>query len=241
MDHDKSTQGRRVFSLPPSLAAKAKKGSILYFWQEQLVQLNKNYDDFLAQYSEEHKWETSRYFGGEDSEVVASPESSDDTGSTSYAESNHDDSLLDVTDKSKTTEAQQLHWSSMLNQLALYKLNTGHCNVPSSYKEDKALGEWVKLQRAAAKAGRLSPEHREALDGLGFKWVVHSMNSHQIEASWRTMLESLVEYKRKHGDCLVPQRYEENIALGMSLFVENVESSGNLICFGTCCRRGRLG
>jgi hypothetical protein len=66
MDSAKADNHRElpVFSLPPHLLAKAKKGSILYFWQEQLEQLNKYHADFLSQYAEEHKRETSRYFSG---------------------------------------------------------------------------------------------------------------------------------------------------------------------------------
>ena len=227
MDQEKRPQGRCVFSLPPSLAAKAKKGSILYFWQEQLDQLNKNYDDFLAQYAEEHERETSRYFGvGDSVDTPASHESGDDTGnSTSCPEPTDDETLLHLTDNSKTCDAQeqqQLHCNSMLSQLATYKRKTGHCNVPSSNKSHKALGEWVTLQRAKARAGQLSQENIESLETLDFNWVACNMNSQQAEATWYIMFENLKEYKLKTGDCLVPQRYEENIALGMFNVVKNI-------------------
>ena len=33
-------------------------------------------------------------------------------------------------------------------------------------------------------------------------------------ARWNAHLEECKEYKKKHGDCLVPRRYEENPSLG---------------------------
>lgn len=58
---------------------------------------------------------------------------------------------------------------------------------------------------------RLSQERKEKLDALGFVW---SLRSKRVDDHWDLMFNQLKEYKIKHGDCLVPSRYEENFKLG---------------------------
>jgi hypothetical protein len=57
----------------------------------------------------------------------------------------------------------------------------------------------------------LSQERRDKLDALGFVW---SLRSKRVDDHWDDMYQQLVEYKRKHGDCLVPSRYDLNFKLG---------------------------
>jgi len=64
---------------------------------------------------------------------------------------------------------------------------------------------------AARPALRLTQERKDRLDALGFVW---SLRSKRIEDHWDLMFRQLVEYKQKHGDCLVPSRFEENPKLG---------------------------
>jgi hypothetical protein len=58
---------------------------------------------------------------------------------------------------------------------------------------------------------RLSEDRKKMLDSLGFVW---SLRSKRTDDHWDDMYRQLVEYKAKHGDCLVPSRYEENFKLG---------------------------
>lgn len=46
----------------------------------------------------------------------------------------------------------------------------------------------------------------DALDGIGFEWDVR-------DAMWKERYDELREYREVHGDCLVPQRHEENPSL----------------------------
>lgn len=63
----------------------------------------------------------------------------------------------------------------------------------------------------AAQTKRLSSERKAKLDEIGFVW---SLRSKRIEDHWEEMFHQLQKYKEKHGDCLVPSRYEENLKLG---------------------------
>jgi len=58
---------------------------------------------------------------------------------------------------------------------------------------------------------RLTLERKEKLDALGFVW---SLRSKRIDDHWDEMFRHLLEYKEKHGDTLVPSRYEDNPKLG---------------------------
>ena len=57
-----------------------------------------------------------------------------------------------------------------------YKERHGHCNVPSNYSEDPALGSWVKSQRRNYKLLRqglpsnMTRERFSQLQALGFEW-----------------------------------------------------------------------
>lgn len=57
----------------------------------------------------------------------------------------------------------------------------------------------------------LTRERKEKLDNLGFVWCVRMK---QFDDQWDEMFRQLIQYREKHGDCLVPSRYEENVRLG---------------------------
>lgn len=58
------------------------------------------------------------------------------------------------------------------------------------------------------KATQMTPDRLVALDSLGFTW------SKCEKRDWEGRLEDLRQYKEKVGDCLVPQRYADNVQLG---------------------------
>jgi hypothetical protein len=58
------------------------------------------------------------------------------------------------------------------------------------------------------KPSTMTTERIRALEELGFIW---SMCDH---VDWEDRLEELRQYKQKHGDCLVPNKYAENPQLG---------------------------
>lgn len=60
------------------------------------------------------------------------------------------------------------------------------------------------------KPSSLSKERVQQLEDLGFAWTVRENNADV----WERRLGELAQYKDEHGDCLVPQRYPQNPALG---------------------------
>lgn len=112
---------------------------------------------------------------------------------------------------------QEAKWNRMFAQLVEYKERFGHCNVPSKWKENIKLSQWVSQQRFKYKArqqGRkkigdtIKTEQIERLNSIGFCW-------HPKRDVWWNMYRFLQEYKEKHGNCAVPQAYAPNPELGV--------------------------
>jgi hypothetical protein len=100
-------------------------------------------------------------------------------------------------------------WHLQYGKLVEFKRKNGHCLVPKGYEEDVALGLWVGTQRGSHAQNKMRSDRQELLDEIGFVWRVGN-----YAPSWNTQYEKLVEFKRKHGNCLVPQRYQEDMSLG---------------------------
>jgi hypothetical protein len=103
-------------------------------------------------------------------------------------------------------EFEDKHWKNQYEKLVEFKRKNGHCRVPQRHKEDLALGTWVNTLRQAQSNHTIRPGRKELLDQLGFAW--------SVKQTWQGQYEKLVEFKRKNGDCLVPQKYEQDMSLG---------------------------
>lgn len=107
----------------------------------------------------------------------------------------------------------QRKWDNHFKQLKAYKRKHGNCDVPKRYPPNPQLGQWVQMQRKNYKKGKLSDDRIEWLEGLGFKWDCPTMSEARINADqqkWNEHFKDLKAYKRKHGNCDVPQRYLPN-------------------------------
>ena len=100
-------------------------------------------------------------------------------------------------------------WEVRFQQLLDYKRVHGNCNAPREYNANPQLGTWVNSQRT--KEETMSEERREKLNSVGFTWKVREAH---ILVDWEIRFQQLVEYKRVHGDCNVPQSYNTNPQLG---------------------------
>jgi superfamily II DNA or RNA helicase len=98
-------------------------------------------------------------------------------------------------------------WDANFAELKAYQKEFGNCAVPTRYKEDSFLGQWVSTQRAHYASGKLSKERVRDLTEIGFEW-------HSFNAAWDIQLAELEAYKGKFGNCAVPNNYKENAALG---------------------------
>ena len=110
-------------------------------------------------------------------------------------------------------------WNDKFDRLVQYKQEHGDCLVPQNYKEYKedtllpSLGTWVSHQRKLYANNKLRPDRMSKLESIGFVWVAGESLTAR-EKQWEEMFSRLEEYTRQHGDCLVPQAYEEDPSLG---------------------------
>mmetsp|Transcript_15872 Transcript_15872/g.23740 ORF Transcript_15872/g.23740 Transcript_15872/m.23740 type:complete len:308 (+) Transcript_15872:117-1040(+) len=98
-------------------------------------------------------------------------------------------------------------WQKMYSELTKFHATNGHCRVPST----STLGQWVVRQRFLYRQypnrtanSSLTPERISELNKLSFPWTTRS------EQLWQERINDLMEYKRKHGDCMVPRKYPPN-------------------------------
>jgi len=126
---------------------------------------------------------------------------------------------LPTTRERRSTTATPMTWSNMLGELRKYKEIHGHCSVPARFSSKKRLAKWVSKQRKEyweMKEGRssiMTAERVDILNNLGFKWKLH-------EDNWHDMLDDLKEFKERHGDCIVPQKYSPNPQLGRWVYTQ---------------------
>ena len=110
-------------------------------------------------------------------------------------------------------------WADRVRELMKYRDDNGHCNVP---QRQSSLGIWVNTQRAefkkfgSAKASHMTTQRIKILNHIGFVWDASDKigGSKRDDEGWMRMFEQLMEYKEQHGDCLVPNKYEDNPKLG---------------------------
>jgi len=95
----------------------------------------------------------------------------------------------------------------MFAALANYRREHGHCNISQSCPENPSLGRWVSRQRYLRKGDQLGQDRIQRLEDIDFAWEI-------VDTIWEQMFSALTEYKRKHGDCNVPQKWSENRQLG---------------------------
>ncbi len=126
----------------------------------------------------------------------------------------NDVSAEDVEGESDTMVEQM--WNAQYKKLAEFKNIHGNCAVPARNPDDPKLGHWVMTQRRQyhllqkGKPSRMTKERIEMLEQLDFQWSIRT----NPKEMWNKRLQELVEYKEVHGNCLVPQRYNENPQLG---------------------------
>jgi hypothetical protein len=115
-------------------------------------------------------------------------------------------------------------WKSRFDELRHYKQTYGNCEVPSNWKENTPLANWVSAQRRLKKSGELHPERVKLLEEIGFTWELASPRQ-----SWETRYAELLQFRKIHGNCDVPSNYPENMALGAWVYKQRQnKKSGKL-------------
>lgn len=98
-----------------------------------------------------------------------------------------------------------------MKELKKYEAEHGHVNVPLKYEKNVPLGSFVNNQRSEyrrmrqGKPSSMTETKVQELEGIGFLW-----NVRDARTPWHVRLEELKEYKKKHGDCDVPNNWLDN-------------------------------
>ena len=78
-------------------------------------------------------------------------------------------------------------------------------SVASKADDGFLLGKWVASLRK--RRDKLATERKARLDAIGFIWD-------DMERRGERGFRCVLEYKERHGDCLVPRKWPENRHLG---------------------------
>lgn len=104
-------------------------------------------------------------------------------------------------------DQDEADWEEKFAALTKFKKKFGHCDIPARWKGNPSLGGWLSALRAKKKNGKLDAVWVKRLGRLGIEW-------NPCEAAWEQMFSVLLTYKRKHGDCSVPDKSPEHSSLG---------------------------
>jgi len=130
-----------------------------------------------------------------------------------------DDEHLGESDKEESTfnfRDESDDWRKMFPELLQYCQEYGHCNFSSHCPSDTKLRDWCTIQRAKYRQRQngeynsLTPMRIEMLESIG----LDLQSSTTERKTWKDMFTKLKVYKRKYGNCLVPQKFPDDPKLG---------------------------
>ena len=108
-------------------------------------------------------------------------------------------------------------WEDRLAEVAVFKAQNGHCEIPFKNPEFPKLGAFVNTMRTQRNNGSLSADRIAKLDALGFAWASHRKvltDGDGISVQWHAHFDELLKYKQAYGNCDVPSTWPENPQLG---------------------------
>ena len=119
-------------------------------------------------------------------------------------------------------DAKEAKYDAMIELVANFKKKHGHCRVPQHYAtaDNTKLGRWVDTQRRQyrllgqeGKRSEMTPARIERLEAIGFDWGTKKEDKGK---RWNMHVGLILEFKKLHGNCLIPQRYvtDNGIKLG---------------------------
>jgi superfamily II DNA or RNA helicase len=93
-------------------------------------------------------------------------------------------------------------WEESFALLKEFHQREGHCRVPDGLEERGIkLGAWVSAQRTNKSI--IDKDRVKRLDSLGFAWDA-------LNEKWGIHLKALVNFQKREGHCLVPQKHVAN-------------------------------
>jgi hypothetical protein len=96
-------------------------------------------------------------------------------------------------------------WQRNFHELKAFYEDYGHCRVPSGYKPNPKLANWVQQQRTQYSTSSISQERVDLLNSIKFCWAV-------FESQWEERYFKLCEYKNKYGHVDVTVREDPKLA-----------------------------
>jgi hypothetical protein len=109
-------------------------------------------------------------------------------------------------------ELLETSWDDSFAALVNYKNIHANCNVPARWQENPRLGSWVSDQRKSKRNHQLSKERMRRLDDIRFAWA-------PIATNCQAMFAAFLDYKKKFGNCNVPQRWASETGLELGAWV----------------------
>jgi superfamily II DNA or RNA helicase len=103
-------------------------------------------------------------------------------------------------------ELEAERWKANYEALVAFKRKKGHCNVPSDFPEEPALGHWLGNQRAFKAKGKLAADRIRLLEAVGITW-------NTVEAQWEEKFKRLVTFQKREGHANVPGQYAADVEL----------------------------
>ena len=97
-------------------------------------------------------------------------------------------------------------WKEKYEALITFKQKAGHCDVPSVFPDNPALGNWLVHQRVLRSTGRLAREREGLLEAVGVTW-------NTVEAQWEEKFERLVAFGKREGHVDIPRDYPDDVEL----------------------------
>lgn len=101
-------------------------------------------------------------------------------------------------------------WKSQFDELVVYKQAHGDCDVPTKWKQNERLANWVSMQRQLKNRDALPEPRVKLLGEIGFNW-----RADHDRQSWDVRYAELLQFKDTHGHCDVPVRNPNNPSLGV--------------------------
>ena len=116
-----------------------------------------------------------------------------------------------------TWDPVSMWWERKFQQLLEFKREHGHTNVPQRCPQYPELATWVHNQRHAKWHNKpIMAEREKRLDEIGFVWRFIERNV------WGRMFERMMEFRKVHGHCNVPQKSATNRKLGRWVNVQRL-------------------
>ncbi len=96
-------------------------------------------------------------------------------------------------------------WEYMYLKLKAFYQQFGHSQVPQNWENDKALANWVRVQRRMKAQHKLRADREQQLNTLKFVWHIQEV----YDSSWQHFYEELRLFYQKHGHCRVPGHHKQ--------------------------------